>query len=83
VWAADSWDAVSRWVAAHIMAGTRFRRGAFPIHFLETTPPVFPRDPGYKLHIKDSSHLWWKIAEGDGGPAPKDGPTIWDEAVKR
>jgi hypothetical protein len=39
--AADSWGVVRQWIATHMMAGTRYRSGGFPIHFLDTDPPVF------------------------------------------
>jgi Beta-lactamase enzyme family len=50
--------AVSEWVAAHLMAQSRYRTGAFPIHFLETQPRFFALDPEYATHIKCSSSVW-------------------------
>ena len=56
--AADTQAAVGEWVAAHLMAHSRYRTGTFPIHFLETQPRVFALDTGYAAHIKCHSSLW-------------------------
>jgi hypothetical protein len=86
VWAADSSTAVTEWVAEHIMERTKFNPRSIPIHFLELTPPVFPKDPEYRLHIKDSSHLWWKVAgelpKQPAAPGAKK-KTIWERALEQ
>jgi hypothetical protein len=56
--AATSQAALGEWVAAHVMAQSRYRTGAFPIHFLETQPRVFALDPEYATHIKCHSSFW-------------------------
>jgi hypothetical protein len=56
--AATTRAAVGEWVAAHLMARSRYRTGTFPIHFLETEPRVFALDPEYAAHIKCRSSLW-------------------------
>jgi hypothetical protein len=56
--ASDTQAAVGEWVAAHLMAHSRYRSGTFPIHFLETQPRVFALDTGYAAHIQCHSSLW-------------------------
>jgi hypothetical protein len=56
--AADTPDAVVEWVAAHIMAKSRYRKGTLPIHFLQSEPRVFALDKDYAAHIKCRSSLW-------------------------
>jgi hypothetical protein len=56
--AAATQTAVGEWVAAHLMAHSRYRTGAFPIHFLETQPPVFALDTEYAAHIQCHSSFW-------------------------
>jgi hypothetical protein len=56
--AADTQDAVAQWVAAHIMADSRYRKGTLPIHFLETQPRVFALDKDYAAHIQCRSSFW-------------------------
>ena len=56
--AADTQAAVGEWIASHIMANSTYRRGTFPIHFLQTEPPVFPLDNDYAAHIKCRSSFW-------------------------
>jgi hypothetical protein len=79
--AADSWGAVRQWIAMHMMGGTRYRSGGFPIHFLETDPPVFPADREYRSHIKHSSHIWY--TEESGVQAPRTGaPSFWERVTR-
>ncbi|WP_175492045.1 peptidoglycan-binding protein [Nitrosomonas sp. Nm34] len=59
--AADAQAAVNEWIATHIMAHSTYRRGAFPIHFLQTQPPVFPLDNDYAAHIKCRSSFWESV----------------------
>jgi len=79
--AADSWGAVRQWMAMHIMGGTHYRRGGFPVHFLETDPPVFPADREYRRHIKYSSHLWY-VEEGAGHRSGSSEPSFWERVVR-
>jgi Domain of unknown function (DUF4157) len=79
--AADSWGAVRQWIAMHMMGGTRYRSGGFPIHFLETDPPVFPADREYRSHIKHSSHIWY--TEESGVRAPRtSAPSFWERVTR-
>jgi Domain of unknown function (DUF4157) len=79
--AADSWGAVRQWIAMHMMGGTRYRSGGFPIHFLETDPPVFPADREYRSHIKHSSHIWY--TEEGGAQAPRtSAPSFWERVTR-
>jgi hypothetical protein len=59
--AADVQAAVNEWVATHIMARSAYRRGAFPIHFLQTQPPAFPLNNDYAAHIKCRSSFWESV----------------------
>jgi hypothetical protein len=56
--AADSQQAAVEWVEQHLMAGSAYRRGPFPVHLLELTPRAFPLDDEYARHIKCRSSLW-------------------------
>jgi hypothetical protein len=56
--AADTPDAVMEWVAAHIMAKSRYRKGTLSIHFLQSEPRVFALDKDYAAHIKCRFSLW-------------------------
>jgi hypothetical protein len=56
--AADSQAAVGEWVASHVMAHSRFRKGTLPVHFLKTQPLAFALDPDYAAHIQCRSSLW-------------------------
>ena len=56
--AATTQAAVGEWVAAHLMAHSRYRTGTFPIHFLEIEPRVFALDPEYAARIKCRSSFW-------------------------
>ena len=56
--AAATQAVVGEWVAAHLMAHSRYRKGTFPIHFLETQPRVFALDTEYAAHIRCHSSLW-------------------------
>lgn len=56
--AATTEASVGEWVAAHLMAHSRYRKGLFPIHFLETEPRVFALDAEYAAHIKCRSSFW-------------------------
>jgi hypothetical protein len=56
--AAATQAAVGEWVAAHLMAHSRYRTGTFPIHFLETQPRVFALDTEYEVHIRCHSSFW-------------------------
>jgi hypothetical protein len=78
--AADSWGAVRQWIATHIMGGTRYRSGGFPIHFLETDPPVFPSDREYRSHIKYSSHLWY-VEDGAANRSRPGESSFWERVV--
>jgi hypothetical protein len=79
--AADSWGAVRQWIAMHMMGGTRYRSGGFPIHFLETDPPMFPADREYRSHIKHSSHIWY--TEESGAQAPRtSAPSFWERVTR-
>jgi hypothetical protein len=62
--AADAQAAANEWVATHIMPNSRFRRGAFPIHFLKMQPPAFPLDSEYATHIKCRSSFWEGVVRG-------------------
>ena len=62
--AADTQAAVGEWVASHVMAGSTYRRGKLPIHFLETRPPVFPLDSDYATHIRCRSSFWEGVVRG-------------------
>jgi hypothetical protein len=79
--AADSWGAVRQWIAAHIMGGTRYSSGEFPIHFLETDPPVFPADREYRSHIKYSSHIWY-TEERAGRPPGASEASFWERMIR-
>jgi hypothetical protein len=79
--AADSWGAVRQWIATHIMGGTRYRSGGFPIHFLETDPPVFPADREYRSHIKYSSHIWY-VEDEAALPSGRGRPSFWERVVR-
>jgi hypothetical protein len=79
--AADSWGAVRQWIATHIMGGTRYRSGGFPIHFLETDPPVFPAAREYRSHIKYSSHIWY-VEDEAAHPSGRDKPSFWERVVR-
>jgi hypothetical protein len=78
--AADSWGTVRQWIATHIMGGTRYRSGGFPIHFLETDPPVFPADREYRSHIKYSSHLWY-VEDGAANRSRPGESSFWERVV--
>ena len=56
--AATTQASVGEWVTAHLMAHSRYRNGAFPIHFLQTEPRVFALDAEYAAHIKCRSSFW-------------------------
>jgi hypothetical protein len=56
--AADSQAAVGEWVASHLMANSRYRKGTLPIHVLQTQPLVFALDKDYAAHIQCHSSLW-------------------------
>jgi hypothetical protein len=56
--AAVTQAAAGEWVAAHLMAHSRYRAGPFPIHFLETQPRAFALDAEYAAHIQCQSSLW-------------------------
>jgi hypothetical protein len=62
--AADTAAAASEWVAAHLMAKSRYRRGAFPIHFLEATPAAFALDPEYAAQVRCSTSFWESAVRG-------------------
>ena len=57
--AADNRAAIRAWISEHLMLGGRWRRRAFPVHWLNTQPRVFPRDRSYRQHIRYSSELWY------------------------
>jgi hypothetical protein len=57
--AADSREVVRRWIADHVMAGETPQQQPFPLHWIETTPRVFARDPAYRQHVKYSTELWF------------------------
>lgn len=79
--AADSWGAVRQWIARHIMGGTRYRSGGFPIHFLETDPPAFPADRAYRSHIKYSTHIWY-TEDSAGQPPGTRESSFWERAAR-
>jgi len=56
--AADTQAAVREWVAKHLMANSRYRKGTFTIHVLQTQPVFFALDKEYAAHIQCSSSLW-------------------------
>jgi hypothetical protein len=57
--AADSLAVFRAWISEHLMAGGSWQQREFPIHWLNTQPRVFPRDRGYRQHIRYSSELWY------------------------
>jgi Beta-lactamase enzyme family len=58
VCAADAQTAVDEWVANHLMANSKYHKGTFPIHVLQTQPVFFAMDKEYAVHIQCSSSLW-------------------------
>lgn len=56
--AADTQEAVAEWVATHIMANSRYRKGKLPIHFLQAPLRLFALDNNYAAHIKCHSSFW-------------------------
>lgn len=62
--AAAGQEAAGEWVAAHLMAHSRYRTGTFPIHFLETQPLTFALDPEYAAHIQCKSSFWEGVVRG-------------------
>ena len=72
---ADSYQAAREWIDAHLMLNSGYQRGAFRVHFLQTEPPSFPRDPRYREHIHCSSHIWYTQP-----PEPREeGTPFWEE----
>ena len=56
--AADTQAALEEWVASHLMADSKYRKGTLPIHFLQTRPLRFALEKEYAAHIQCSSSLW-------------------------
>ena len=62
--AADTRNAFRDWIVNHLMVGGTVRQRMFPLHWLQLTPPAFPRDAAYRQHFRYSSELWYSTFPG-------------------
>jgi hypothetical protein len=83
--AATGEAAVREWIEAHLMAGSNYRTGTFPLHFLETQPRAFALDAEYAAHIKCSSSFWEGVVRAAGEQdetADPDAPAAFEQQVR-